>query len=284
MMLRLFARGDTLDGIVPPGGELLTGYAVVALMRRGGRLDTYDVYSRERDCRCVVKVVRPDRAHEVHVRAALVGEGALLRELAHPHLVRAYDVIEGPRTAVVLETLTGSTLAALIEESPLGPRDVALLGRQLASALGYLHRRDWLHLDVKPSNVVVQGGRAVLIDLSLATHPGDGRPHAGTDGYLAPEQVTGRNLSPATDVFGLGTTLGEALTGELPYGEEDRWVTGTAPRRATRPFRRRLSRSAGPLAEVITACLDPDPERRPSLTSACEVLDAVIAGTTSAGA
>lgn len=268
--------GSTPAGVVAPGGELIPGYEVVTLMRRGARLDTYDVYSRSRDCRCVIKVVRPDRVHEVHVRAALVGEGALLRELTHPHLVRAYEVVEGPVTAVVLETLTGSTLAALIEDSPLPPSEVVLLGRQLASALGYLHRRSWLHLDVKPANVVVQAGRAILIDLSLAARPGDGRPHAGTYGYLAPEQATGHNLTPAADVFGLGTTLGEALTGELPYGEEDKWATGTAPRRTTRPFRRRLADAPTPLVELITACVDPDPERRHTLTTAAEVLDDLI--------
>ena len=276
-MMLFPARAENLDGVVAQGDELVPGYHVVALMRRGGRLDTYDVLSRERDCRCVVKVVRPDREHEPGPRASLVAEGALLRDLAHPHLVRVYEVIEQPRPAVVLETLTGSTLAALIEESPLSPLDVALLGRQLASALGYLHRRGWLHLDVKPGNVVVQAGRAVLIDLSLATRPGDGRPHAGTYGYLAPEQVTGRGLAPATDVFGLGITLGEALTGELPYGEEDRWATGTAARRPTRHFRRRLATAPVALTELLGECLDPDPRRRPDLPSARHRLESVMA-------
>ncbi|MGZ5400673.1 MAG: serine/threonine protein kinase, partial [Nocardioides sp.] len=206
-----------------PGEQLLTGYDVVSLMRRGNRLDTYDVFSTERGCRCVVKVLRPDRQHEEACRTALVREGELLRDLTHPHLVRAYEVVEAPRTAVVLETLSGATLAALVEQGPLGPHDTALLGSQLVSVLGYLHRQGWLHLDVKPSNVVVQSGRAILIDLSLVARPGDGRPHAGTDGYLGPEQVTGVGLTTATDVFGLGVTLGEAMTGELAHGEETRW-------------------------------------------------------------
>ncbi|MGZ5405506.1 MAG: serine/threonine protein kinase, partial [Nocardioides sp.] len=193
-----------------PGEQLLTGYDVVSLMRRGNRLDTYDVFSTERGCRCVVKVLRPDRQHEEACRTAVVREGELLRDLTHPHLVRAYEVVEAPRTAVVLETLSGATLAALVEQGPLGPHDTALLGSQLVSVLGYLHRQGWLHLDVKPSNVVVQSGRAILIDLSLVARPGDGRPHAGTDGYLGPEQVTGVGLTTATDVFGLGVTLGEA--------------------------------------------------------------------------
>jgi serine/threonine protein kinase len=267
--LRRAADENDEAGAVAPGDELVPGYDVVALMRRGGRLDTYDAYSRERDCRCVVKLVRPDREHESHCRAALVSEGELLRDLAHPHLVRVYEVIEEPRPAVVMETLAGATLGALIEESPLAPRDTALLGRQLASGLGYLHGRGWLHLDVKPSNVIVQAGRAILIDLSLASRPGDGRPHAGTYGYLAPEQFTGHDLSPASDVFGLGVTLGETLTDDLPYGEKARWASP----RMSRSFRRRLAQAPAPLTELILWCLHPDPTRRPSLAEVREVLD-----------
>jgi len=264
-------------GAVVPGAALLPGYEVVELMRRGGRLDTYDVYSRERECRCVVKVLRPDREHEDDCRAALLREGRLLRDLAHPHLVRVYEVIEDPRPAMVMETLTGATLAAVLEESPLATGDAALLGRQLASALGYLHRHDWLHLDVKPSNIVVQGGRAVLIDLSLVSPPGDARPHAGTQGYRAPEQMTGRGLTPATDVYGLGITLGESLTGDLAYGEADRWGTGISSRTAAWFFRRRLPRASAPLADLVLACVDPDPASRPALAEVTAVLDGVLA-------
>jgi Protein kinase domain len=118
-------------------------------------------------------------------------EGALLTTLAHPHLVRGYEVVTAPRPAVVLETLPGATLAALIDDRRLGGSDAALLGRQLASVLGYLHRQGWVHLDVKPGNVVVQEGRAVLIDLGLATRPGRIERGMGTDCYAAPEQDAG---------------------------------------------------------------------------------------------
>lgn len=186
-----------------------------------------------------------------------------------------YEVVEQPRAVVVLETLSGATLAALIEDSPLNPADTVLLGLQLASVLGYLHHHNWLHLDVKPSNVVVQAGRAILIDLSLVGRPGDGRPHAGTHGYLAPEQVHGRGLSPASDVFGLGVTLGEALTGTLPYGEEGRWASGTSARTTTWSFRRRLAKAPEPLATLIQACITPDPARRAALPDVRAVLGSV---------
>jgi len=273
MTMSLRRRVSTTAAL--PGTEILPGYEVVSLMRRGGRLDTYDVYSHERDSRCVLKIVRDERAHEASCRDALVREGVLLRDLTHPHLVRAYEVVEAPRTAIVLETLSGATLAALIEDAPLAPADTALLGLQLVSVLSYLHRHGWLHLDVKPSNVVVESGRAILIDLSLVGRPGDGRAHAGTNGYLCPEQARGRDLSTACDVFGLGVTLGESLTGFLPYDEEGHWDHGRASRRPGRAFRRRLSETSKPMNDLVGACIDPHPLGRPRLDEVRSVLQAL---------
>ena len=148
-------------------------------------------------------------------------EGALLTTLTHPHLVTGYEFVTAPRPAVVLETLPGATLAALIDDARLGVVDTALLGRQLVSVLGYLHRHGWVHLDVKPDNVVVQEGRAVLIDLGLATRPGRIERGMGTDGYAAPEQDAGGTVSAATDVWGLAATLVECVTGAAPGRQPD---------------------------------------------------------------
>lgn len=262
-------------GVVPPGGEVLPGYRAVALLAEGRRLLTYDAVDLDRDCRVVAKVLRADRRDDARVRAAVLREGRIVTSLAHPHLVRGYHVSEDP-PAVVLETLPGDTLAALVDDGPLGVADTALLGLQLVSVLGYLHRHGWLHLDLKPPNVVVRAGQAVLIDLSLAGRPGDGRPGAGTRGYLAPEQATGRGLGPHTDVWGLGVTLVECLTGEMPFGDEATWES----RRRLPLVHRTMPREPGPLpdhlppeyADLLRACLDLRPERRPRLDDVRAVL------------
>jgi serine/threonine protein kinase len=246
-------------GLVPVGREVLPGYRVEALLARGGRVDTYDVTSLERDCRAVVKVLRPDRVGDEHVRAAVLTEGALLTTLDHPHLVRGYEFVAVPRPALVLETLPGATLAALLDDGRLGVADTALLGRQLVSVVGYLHRHGWVHLDVKPDNVVVQEGRAVLIDLGLATRPGRIERGMGTDGYAAPEQDAGGVVSPATDVWGLAATLVECLTGRAPGRAAD------------------LRGVASELRPLLADCLQLDPGRRPHLDEVRSRLDDLLA-------
>lgn len=245
--------------VVPVGEEVLPGYVAVGLLSRGLRLDTYDVHSEARQCRCVVKIVRPDRVDVARVREAVLTEGRLLRELTHPHLVRCYEVVEAPVPAAVLETLTGQTLDAQVETRTLHEHDSIELGLQLSSALGYLHSHGWLHLDVKPENVVVQGHRAILIDLSLAARPGDGREGVGTPEYMAPEQHTGLGLSPAADVWGLAQTLVESLTGDVaPAG----LPTDRLPNDA---WWRRRARLRPAYAALLRSCLDPDPGRRPTM-------------------
>lgn len=257
----------------PAEADLPPGFAPIALLAHGRRLDTWDAWDEERRTRVVVKVLRRERRSEPRVVEAVLTEGQIVTTLAHPHLVRGFGVFAEP-PSVVLETLRGATLAAEIDAGALALPDVAELGLQLASVLGYLHAHDWLHLDVKPANVVVDHGRAVLIDLSLAGRPGDGRPGAGTRGYLAPEQARGTGLCAATDVWGLGATLLEALSGEVPFGDEGTWDS----RRRWPVVHRAMPRAPFGLAHVpievhslLLACVDLDPASRPGL-------DAVRAG------
>lgn len=264
---------DTDVGVVPVGEDVLPGYDVVALLSRGQRVDTYDVHSRERGCRCIVKIVRPDRADVERVREAVLTEGRLLADLTHPHLLRGYEVVEQPVPAAVLETLGGHTLDALVARRRLGARDAAHLGLQLGSALAYLHRQGWLHLDVKPENVVVDGRRAVLIDLSVARPPGPARAGIGTEEYMAPEQHAGGVLAPGTDTYGLALTLLEAMTDRLP--DPDRALPRRVGRRRSRPWGEPLP---APFADLLARCLHPDPAARPRWPELRRVLTAVAEG------
>jgi len=229
----------------------LPGYRVIEHLSRTRRFDTYEVWSDDRACSCVAKLVREDRRGDGHVREALIHEGTRLIPLVHPHIVRGYELIAEPEVALVMETLDGETLAHLIDRTPGGlpDADVAWLGLHLSAALRYLHNRGLLHLDVKPANVVAEAGRAKLLDLSLARPPGRYEPGLGTWCYLSPEQEAGGELGPAADAWGIGMTLYEAVTGDELEG---------------RPPSAR-GRTADELAAAIDACLEPDPADRPAL-------------------
>ncbi len=256
--------------VVLAGAEVVPGYDVVAHLRRGNRLDVYDAWSRDRQARCIVKVVRPDRVIESHTAFFLRREGTTLRDLAHPHLVRAYEVIEDPQVAVVMETLTGPDLGSVLDEhTRLSTDDVATLGAQLASALRYLHLHDCVHGDLTPGNIVLEAGTAKVIDLSLSGPPGPVRAGSGTRGYRSPEQTNGEWQTAATDVWGLGAVLHHALTGRTH--DDPRGLGETLRLLVQRPDSSRRS-----LLALITRCLQLRPEHRDSLDEVADCLNGLV--------
>jgi serine/threonine protein kinase len=260
----------------PAGSELVPGYTVLELAHRSRVFDVYEVWSVERDCRCAAKVIRPDRVSETKCRRRLLREARLLLSLCHPNIVRAYEVYQRPNPVVITEALPGMTIGYWIEENgALNLSDLVYVGIHVSSALSYLHRRSVLHLDLKPGNLLASYGIVRVIDFSLARKPGRARRGAGTHVYLAPEQALGRQVSAATDVWGLGTVLWEAATGRPPFGRpQDEDAYEQLERRAE-PVGEHGQLPAE-LAEAIDACLDPAPAGRPNLRELSELFDAQL--------
>jgi serine/threonine protein kinase len=270
--------GEDGPPALAPGSCIAPGYTTIALLRRGDALDVYDAWSEERDCRCVAKVLRPDRHSDRVAGERLRHEGRLLVRFSHRHLVRAYELINRPAPVLILETLTGETLGHLIARSRrrLPVRDITYLGIHLCSALHYLHRHDVLHLDIKPSNIMAQCGTAKLMDLSIARPPGPGRRGIGTPQYMAPEQVRGDTLSAATDVWGVGGMLFEALTGERPCSVRDDSDANGADRAGSLAALHTRRRIPGDLRQLVERCLAPNPAARPSVAELAGGLKALV--------
>jgi eukaryotic-like serine/threonine-protein kinase len=280
------AQDDDGPPAHPPGHLLAPGYQVIEHVRRGEDLDCYEAWSSQRYCRCFIKTLRPDCATDAAARRHLQREARLLLSLTHPHLVRAYEYIKfdpAEPPLLVLENLTGATLGYLLDGGQrLGAQDLGHLGRHLCSALRYLHSRGHLHLDVKPSNIIACDGVARLIDLSLARPPGRCSVGLGTPGYMSPEQVTGGDLGPPADVWGIGLVLYQAATGLQPFdipgssasGSVNTSTLSLCQTQLARPAPRVRARRRLPadVAEVIDACLHRDPDQRPTL----EGLDAAL--------
>ena len=262
------------------------GYELLDRLHRSNGFDVYDGWSVERHARVVIKTPRPDRLDDHVLLRRLEREGRLLYGLSHPHLLRGYELLPAPVPAIVTEMLRGQTLSHLVREANgLAAAETAVLGLQLSSAVGYLHGQRYLHLDLKPSNIVVDAGRAILIDLSIAQKPGRGTPGLGTWCYLAPEQAVGRRLGPEADVWGIGAVLFAALTARAPFEDSeadesedsiDEDTPEAYPQLTERaPLVGTLRDLPAPLAEVVDACLEPDPWRRPSVEELAAALETV---------
>jgi serine/threonine protein kinase len=251
------------DPILHPGAQLAPGYVVQSHLNRGEVLDVYAVRSLDRASTCIAKTLRPSRLHDQAERDQLSREGRMLTSYTHPHLVRGYELIDHDgQPILIMETLTGATLSRLIiQQGVLDIDDVTILGTQLTALLHYLHRSGIVHLDLKPSNIVVDAGVARVIDLNLARPIGTAGITAGTYEYKAPEQITGDPVREATDIWGLGGILYRAITGHRPFPRDTTTRTPTG-----RPDLTDLGTHANRLAPTIAACFEIDPGNRPTLT------------------
>ncbi len=224
-----------------------------------------------------VKVIRPELAGSATATARFDREARALARLAHPHLaaIHGFGEHEGVRF-FAMELVPGESLAERIDEARRrGERipvpEAVRIGRQIAEALDHAHRAGVLHRDVKPSNIRLgPGGRAVLIDFGLARALGDveatlTRSFAGSPAYASPEQVAGRRdaIDARTDVYSLGATLYEAITGDPPFGGDSvesvlHRIVSDEPR-APRSARPDVPRDVD---VVIRMALEKDPARR----------------------
>jgi serine/threonine protein kinase len=260
------------------GREIAPGTTILAHLHRSAGLDVYDAWNAPRACRVVAKTLRPDRLRSPGAARALLAEGRLLARLTHPHVVRAYEVHREPRPVVIMETLAGETVEHMIAAGrPLAATELAHLGSHLASALTHLHGHGVLHLDLKPSNVVAERGRAKLIDLSHARRPGRVPADYGTWCTMAPEQARGGAVGPAADVWGLGIVLLCAATATNALADLADELDSDTPQLHGRlaPLRRTRPRLPRELTGLVDACLEAAPGDRPPLAETVSTLYAL---------
>lgn len=253
-----------------------------ALLGGGRRYEVFRAWDRATASAVAVKVMRAGRAREERARPAFAREVRLASRLDHPGFARLIRWRDGERPYLVLELIEAPTLAAHLEHrGSIRVPEACVLGLRLLSALGYLHDLRIAHLDVKPANITI-GDRPRLLDLGCARDVPVmvGRP-IGTAAYMSPEQSLGGIVTTASDLFGLGATLYEALTGLRAFSAGDPSSSEPAARfpqlvEDVQPLTQLIPAAPPRLAAVVHACLARDPRDRPQAADAAAGLRRVL--------
>jgi serine/threonine protein kinase len=232
-------RGSDAPGRAPEAGVLVAdqpdGFDILGELGRGGMGVVYRARQRTLQREVAVKRLQSDDAL---YRQAFVTESMVTGELEHPNIVPVYALCEEPESGLwlVMKRIGGRTLAELITEIA-EPRDTRAIERlidvvlDVADALRFAHSRGVLHRDIKPVNIMVGSfGEVMLLDWGIAASFGERTPSriphvrdldmiAGTPLYMPPEMAEGRgdDCGPWTDVYLLGATLYEVITGRPPH-------------------------------------------------------------------
>jgi O-6-methylguanine DNA methyltransferase len=270
-------------GTVPPdalrAGRLVGGrYELRRHLGRGGMGVVYQAHDRVLDETVALKVFHADRCSgDPEQLARVVDEVRLTRRVTHPNVVRTHDVgADGGDRFLVMEYVEGVSLAHILAARGHLPLAAALvLGMQLCRALEVVHARGVLHRDVKPENILLTAeGQLKLSDFGVATlrdavaGDGIGFTATGTPPYMAPELLLGEPADVRTDVFGAGVVLHECLTGRRPFGGSTPTALAASMLRGGRLPIAADRRIPPALAQIVSAALAADPERRPGSAAA----------------
>ncbi|MBI4508253.1 MAG: protein kinase [Deltaproteobacteria bacterium] len=258
-------KGATAEEQDPPRG-LHLGQGRYRIDRAIGSGSTSTVFLGW-DCllEMPVAIKRLHQRHAARLRNHLVREVRVLREAAHPSLVRGYEYFEeGGLPCAVMEYLAGPTLGVALSESSCDRIVLAHKLAQVAWALGALHDLGFVHQDVQPTNVILHETRgAVLADFGSVTKPRRGSTKAALElvestRYVAPEQLDRRGAVPSSDIYSLGLVVLETLADtQVPDKLRSLLLECLETSPSARPSARRL-------AQVLQDELEPGVEAKPT--------------------
>jgi serine/threonine-protein kinase len=198
-------------------------YLVIEHIGRGGMADVWSARDKRLSRTVAIKTIVRDMSQDTEPIKLFEQEAKTIAQLEHPHILPIYDFgeYEG-QLYIVMRYVTGGSLESLLTGGPLGIQDVLRHGRAIAEALDYAHAGNVVHLDLKPSNILMDSNSsAYLADFGLAAVLGpEGRaanPGYGTLLYMAPEQLTSSVIDHRADIYSFCILMFQMLTGEPPF-------------------------------------------------------------------
>jgi hypothetical protein len=264
------------------GTTVMQRFEIEDRLGSGGFGTVYRAWDRTLERDVAVKVIETDRGTGPRIRR----EAQAAARLNHPGIVTLFEFThhefgsEGGRAFLVSELVEGDTVRELIDTDMLSDREIAEIGADICEALDHAHSRGVVHRDIKPANLMYPHRRsgAKLMDFGIArltdgedlTAAGD---VLGTLSYMSPEQAEGLEVGPPGDVFSLALTLYEAWTGENPRRRATPGATARALGEEVPLLAEARPDLPARLSDVVDACLDHDPGRRPGVEALGTVLE-----------
>lgn len=264
------ARKTLLEVDASPAAAVSGGrYEILGELGRGGMGVVLEARDTRLDRVIAMKRLPDPLRNEPRYVELLLREARSAARLNHRNIVTVYDVDrDGDDWFITMELLEGSSLAAILAtRKRMTPRTVVAIGAQALAGLGFAHERGIVHRDVKPANLFLERDRTLkLMDFGVAKILEEARRKqtiiGGTPAYMAPEQSTGAAIDGRADLYALGATLFELLTGSAPFAAgEPQGARATAPAPDPRAV---VADVPAPLAELVMALLAPSPDARPA--------------------
>lgn len=271
------------EGRFLPGTLLGDRYRIVSLLGSGGMGEVYRASDLRLGQSVALKFLPDETARDPKALARFHNEVRIARQVAHPNVCRVYDIVEMEgHPYISMQYVDGEDLQSLLRRIGRLPYDKAVeIARKLCAGLAAAHDKGVLHRDLKPANIMIDGrGHVLITDFGLASLMGQTEgveARNGTPGYMAPEQLSGKEVSAQSDIYALGVVLYEMFTGRRPFEASTRAELLRMEEEGRPSNPRNIIKEIDPAVESITlCCLDPDPRNRPS--SALAVLGALPGG------
>jgi serine/threonine protein kinase len=255
-------------------GSVIGSYRVMHQIGRGGMATVYEATHTILHRRAALKVMHPELLRQPGMIKRMVNEASLFEHLRHPGLVPIYDCnfLAERRPWIAMELVLGESLASQIASHRLSAVEVSHLLASVADVLEMVHANGIVHRDLKPDNVLLtprdRDFPLRVIDWGVARRASVGRLTLegltpGTPIYMSPEQATGRDLSGSCDIFALGVTAFEALTGRPPFDGRN-LAEVVAMQLGAPPSLRDRCKAPEEMYRLVHEMLDLDPTFRPT--------------------
>ena len=290
-------RGDCIEWPRVEPGHRIGKYQIHGKLGEGGNGAVYEARDTVLDRRVALKVLHPRFVHDAELLGRFRAEAAAMARLNDPHVVTVYDFVGDQNDwAIVMELVErGETLASLLDrEGRLDPRRALSIARQIAAGLGHAHEMGIVHRDVKPANVLVirrgDSEHAKVTDFGIARILDEerrtrGDMTLGTLYYIAPEQTQSSTVDQTADIYALGVTLYEALTGTLPFDyDSPGQMLQAHVTEAPLPPSKRMPDLPPEIDQLVLDCMAKRPAARPPSGGALAArIDGVIAALGTSG-